>query len=627
MCGICGFSGAKNQDILRKMGNSIIHRGPDDDGYYLDGSMNLCSRRLSIVDLNTGRQPVHNEDKSIWVVLNGEIYNHADLRMELKKRGHHFYTDHSDTEVLVHMYEEYGLPFLQRLNGMYAFAIWDISKGKLILARDRMGVKPLFYTVVNNEILFSSEIKAFFCYPKYKKMINNTALYHYFSFKNIIAPETAFKNVYELLPGCYAIWDGGKITCTKYWNIDFSKKSRDGFDEAREKIRDILVDAVKIRIPEDVGMGTFLSGGLDSGLVTAISAQYMGDRLKTFSLCYPERSGSVYRKDQDEIYAKRISEQFHTDHHKYVLSAGDMIREIPNVVKAFDQPFSGAISTYYLSSEISKYVKVACSGDGADELFGSYLLHRLAVPFGRYSEARLQGKSMKDSFDGLGISGGEFSDSYLEELLHKSLGKISGLAYELLQIDDGDKSNLLSPEFLEMISPDVSSRNVVDSFFSSSTADEYMNMALEYDWNNLLPNQILPFTDFLSMAHSLEIRSPFLDYRLVEYTASLPGEYKINGGVTKRILKEVARDYLDDGIIDRPKEGFVQPTYDWLQDELKEYALDVLSEESIKKYGVLNEKYVEGILRTYYSDPMANIRTSQLIWNLIMFHQWCEVYW
>lgn len=626
MCGICGFSGTKNPEILKKMGNSIIHRGPDDDGYYSDGHMNLCNRRLSIVDLNMGKQPIHNEDKTLWVVLNGEIYNHELLREDLKLKGHKFYTDHSDTEVIVHMYEEYGIDFLNMINGMYAIAIWNRKDNKLFLARDRMGVKPLFYAIVNDEIVFSSEIKSILEYPWYKKIINYNALYQYFSFKNVLAPDTAFKGIYAVLPGSYLKWEKDSIVCEKYWQIDFSCPVKDSFEEAKEKIRDMLIDAVKIRMPKDVDMGTFLSGGLDSSLVTAISSNYVGGRLKTFSLCYPTLTKSIYKKDRDEYYAKKVSEQYGTEHHKYVLTADEMIKELPNVVRSFDQPFSGVISTYYLSSDISKYVKVAVSGDGADELFGSYLLHRISTPFEKYSLARKDGLSSCEAYKLVMSMGAEFSDEYMKKKYKLTGGEISNLAYSLLQIGDQEKRFIFTNDFREKLEGNVSTKSIVDDFFSNSTASSYMNKVLEYDWNSLLPNQILAFTDFLSMAHSLEIRSPFLDYRLVEYVASLPGEYKINNGKTKWILKEVAREFLDDDVIDRPKEGFVQPTYEWLQTELKEYALDTLSLSSIQKYGVLEYEYVNDVLKSYYTDPTTNIQKSQLIWNLIMFQEWCGQY-
>lgn len=508
------------------MGDSIFHRGPDDAGYYSDGFVNLCSRRLSIVDLDAGKQPIHNEDGSLWVVCNGEIYNHEALRKELIGKGHRFYTDHSDTEVILHLYEEYGLDFLHYLNGMFAIAIWDSRKKELLLFRDRMGVKPLFYALVNGELVFSSEIKSILNYPAFQKQINYDALYHYFSFKNIVPPQTAFEGVYEILPGHYGIWKEKKLRLSRYWKIDFSRPSNDSFEEAKEKIKTLLVDATLIRIPKDVGMGAFLSGGLDSSLITAIIAKNRGGNFDTFSLCYSGKDKSVYKKGLDQKYAAHISRMYGTKHHQYFLSSEEVIKTLPDVIQSFDQPFSGVTSTYFLSREISKHAKVAFSGDGADELFGSYLLHRLAFPFSHFAQQRrVSAKESICASDEV-LRHYTFSPDYLENLYEKTKGSFQALSCELLQIGDNEKSVLLSEDFKAQLRQECSTKEIINVRYKTTTASDPLNTVLEYDWNNLLVNQILAFADFLSMAHGLEIRSPFLDYRLVEYVASLPGDYR-----------------------------------------------------------------------------------------------------
>ena len=623
MCGICGFSGPIAQDILHRMGDSIFHRGPDEDGYYCDGAMNLYSRRLSIIDLQTGKQPVHNEDKSLWAVWNGEIYNHEELRKELLSKGHRFYTDHSDSEVIVHMYEEYGMDFIRYLNGMFAIAIWDKNSRRLFLIRDRMGVKPLFYTISGNDIIFASEIKAILQNPDYRKAFNPEAIYHYFSFKNTVPPQTAFQGIEELLPGHYCIWKDGGISIRRYWKINFGTRSNDSIFEAKERVREILIDAVLSRGVADVAIGSFLSGGLDSSLVTAIMARYKTGKVKTFSMCYEDRPHSVYKKSLDTVCAKKVSQIYKTEHYEYLLRPQEVLDCMDDVVHAFDQPFSGVTSTFFISRLIQKHVKVAVSGDGADELFGSYLAHRLAVPFHHYSSARAV--NQKPQIDKRGVYSA-FSEDYLENMYQKTKGDPALLSYELLQIRDAQKKQLLTNSFQKQLPNVCRTLDVIRRQYENTTAADPQNQVLEYDWNGVLANQVLPFIDFLSMANSLEVRSPFLDYRLVEYVASLPGSYKIHEGITKYLLKEVAREFLPVEVIDRPKEGFVLPVYDWLKTDFREYTFDTLCEASLKRYGILNVVYVRELLNTYYQDPDKNVHMSSFIWNLLMFQNWCKAY-
>lgn len=632
MCGICGFSGRSNQDLLQRMGNSIIHRGPDESGYYSEHNMNLCIRRLSIVDLNSGHQPIHNEDGTKWIVCNGEIYNHRELRKKLISLGHIFYTDHSDVEVILHLYEEYGDDFLQYLNGMFAIAIWDSQTGRLLLARDRMGVKPLFYAVVGEEFVFASEIKSILQYPTYRKGLDYGAVYHYFSFKNIVPPRTAFQGIYEILPGQYGIWHNGKITLRQYWKIDYSVKSEDSISQAVEKIRTFLWDAAKLRLEADVSVGAFLSGGLDSSLATAMLAKQSSRRLKTFALCYEPRETSIYKKDLDRVCAQKVSKMYDTEHHEYLLRPQEVLESMSEVVRAFDQPFSGVTSTFFLSRFICKYVKVAVAGDGADELFGSYLSHRLAYPFHQYAEERK--KSGINDMAGE-YRQGEFPADFLARLFQVTDGEMGDLSYRLLQFHDDEKMVLLSKNFIDnccanQISDDLegfcTTRELVMAIHDSCTAVDPLDRMLEYDWKIILANQVLAFVDFLSMANSLEVRSPYLDYRLVEYVAALPGNYKIHDNITKYILKEAARGYLPDDVIDRPKEGFVLPIYDWMQSEFKEYVYDTLSEVAVKRMDVLDYTYVSNLLDAYYETPGARPQTAALIWNLVMFTKWYQEY-
>lgn len=618
MCGICGFTGRPDKDVLKRMADAIFHRGPNEEGFYSDGKVNLGIRRLSIIDLKTGQQPVHNEDKGIWTVFNGEIYNFYTLRKELEQKGHEFYTDHSDTEVIVHMYEEYGDDFINRLNGMFAIALWDKNKEKLILIRDRMGVKPLFYTLVNGTLIFGSEIKSILSHPDYVRDINYDAVYHYFTFKNIPAPLTAFKGIYSLLPGEMLIFSNGKIASKKWWKIQFNENENYDEEFVKEKILLLLEDATRLRMVSDVPFGAYLSGGVDSSSVVALMTRFTDKPVKTFSLGY---EGELKNKEADLYYARKVSKAYKTEHYEYIMSHQELIDDIENVIGAFDQPFSGTISTYFLSKIIKQHVKVALSGDGADELFGSYLSHRTAQPmyhFNRLYERIITNSLTDDEKNLFALCDMKF----LKDLYNKSEGDEIRWRYNLYLFSDAEKQNLLTDYFKSRLN-NISSFDLVRKKFNKLTSKNPLNRILEMEWNTQLPDQVLAFVDFLSMAHSVEIRSPFLDYRLVEFAAAIPGGMKIKNGNVKDILKKSVEGLLSDGITKRPKEGFVLPVFDWMVERLKDYSMDVLSDKKLKRHDLLNTEAVKDILQDYHS---GNRNNAGKVWNLMMFQLWWERY-
>jgi len=618
MCGICGFSGPSDERLLRKMAETIIHRGPDEDGFYGDGKMNLASRRLSIIDVQTGRQPIHNEDGSVWLVFNGEIYNFQELRQELEKKGHTFYTDHSDTETVVHLYEEYGPEFAQRLNGMFAVALWDKKKEELHLIRDRMGVKPLFYAIFGNELVFGSEIKALLAHPGCRREPDFEALYHYFSFKNVPAPLTAFKGIYSLGPGERLSYSCGKAEKKRWWKIRFQEKGEADESLIERRILSLLEDATKLRMTSDVPFGAYLSGGVDSSSIVALMTRFTDRPVKTFSLGYEDE---LKNKEADLHYARQVSQAYHTEHYEYIMSARELVEDMENVIAAFDQPFSGTISTFFLSKLIRKHVKVALSGDGADELFGSYLSHRTAQPMHHFPRLREKAKS------------GNLTEAekkmlapcdapYLEDLFAKSGGEEARWRYHLYLFSDEEKGDLLSPEFKAHL-PGTTTWALVQKYFENVTSRDPLNRILEMEWNTQLPDQVLAFVDFLSMAHSVEIRSPFLDYRLVEYAATIPGGLKIEAGVVKNILKNSVKELLPEGITGRPKEGFVLPIFDWMTGALKNYCLDLLSRKKLGEHGLFNYERVKRLAADYYSGTKG---LAGRVWNLVMFQAWWERY-
>lgn len=622
MCGICGFTGKTDEVILKRMTNAIFHRGPDEDGFYSDGKINLGIRRLSIIDVETGHQPVHNEDKTLWTVFNGEIYNFYELRGELEEKRHKFYTNHSDTEVLVHLYEEHGSDFLNKLNGMFAIALWDKKEEKLILIRDRTGVKPLFYTIINNTLVFGSEIKAILCHPYYNRDINYEAIYHYFTFKNIPAPFTAFKDIYSLLPGEMILFSKGKLLRKRWWKVKFhvNKDNNEGY--LKEKILTLLEDATKLRMRCDVPFGAYLSGGVDSSAVVALMTKFSNQPIKTFSLGYEDE---LKNKEADLYYARKVSDVYKTEHYEYIMSFRELVDDIEDVIGAFDQPFSGTISTYFLTKLIRRHVKVALSGDGADELFGSYLSHRVAQPMYHFKRLKAKVKAEAERILLIDRDRELFAPcdvKFLEDLYSKSGGDEAKWRYNLYVFNDVEKKGLLSDHFKSRLN-NVSSFSLVQKNFKALTSKDPLNRILEMEWNTQFPDQVLAFVDFLSMAHSVEIRSPFLDYRLVEFVATIPGSMKIRNGNVKDILKETVKFLLPEGITKRPKEGFVLPIFGWMVGKLKDYSVDMLSEERLKRHSLLNISAIKDIIQAYHSGDRGY---AGKIWNLMMFQIWWERY-
>lgn len=623
MCGICGFTGKSDLTSLKNMMNAIEHRGPDEEGYYTTDRINLGIRRLSIVDVTTGQQPIHNEDESIRVVFNGEIYNAQALRDELVKKGHRFYTDHADTEVLVHLYEEYGPDFVQQLNGMFAIAIYDQNARKLYLIRDRMGVKPLFYAFYQGQCLFASEIKAILAYLSFTPEMNYEAIYHYFTFKNIPTPLTAFNNIESLLPGEMLIVPLDKPEDRhekrKWWTIHFAEQPDWGEAYIKDTILGLLEDATRIRLYCDVPFGAYLSGGLDSSSVVALMSRFVDRPLKTFSLGYQDE---LAHKEADLFYARRIAKQFKTEHYEYIMPFKELEESIDDVARAFDQPFSGTISTYFLTRLIRRHVKVALSGDGADELFGSYLSHRTALPMYHY-------RQLKEKVRAGTLTAAESellapcTPEYLNDLATRAGEHEADWRYALYFFGDEEKKELLTPAFLEQLPAASGTRALLTGYFAKLKAGDALNRVLEMEWQTQLPDQVLAFVDFLSMAHGVEIRSPFLDYRLVEFVARLPGSWKIKAGNVKDILKRTVRELVPEEITRRPKEGFVLPVYDWLAKEGRTFCQNILSPARLQKHGFFKLQQVQNLLAKYFSGCRD---LAGRIWNLMMFQIWWEIY-
>lgn len=582
MCGIAGIFGKSEESTLKEMLSVLSHRGPDDEFLVTGKNFNLGSRRLSIIDLENGRQPMSNENENILVAQNGEIYNFANLKKNLKE--HNFRTK-SDTEVIVHLYEEMGESFVNLINGMFAIAIWDSKKNKGILIRDRVGQKPLYYTFQNKVLYFASEIKSLLCIPNFKRKINFEALYHYLSYKHIPCPLSIFDGINQVPPGSILTFSpaSNKIQIKNYWKADFSPKITD-IKRATDGLLEHLKESIRLRLVSDVPVGFFLSGGLDSSLVASIAAKERA--IKTFTLTYPDKPNEG--KLLDEEYARVISKKYGTEHFEEPIKFSYFPKEFPKIISHFDEPFSGTVSTYFLSKLISKHVKVVISGDGADELLGSYLSHRMAIE--RESKEQWKWRS------------------------------------KLFVFTEEEKKKLYSTA--------ISLKNKVDTnkhlknYFNRLTARDPLNRILEAEFKSFLPDQVMTFVDRLSMAHSLEVRSPYLDHNFVNFVGGISDNLKIKDGETKYVLKQAALKYLPKEIVFRKKEGFVTPTRPLIK-EVEDYVRETLSLGNLKEHGLFKKEVVNKLLNNFYNKKNSKDiqeRLSYKILNLLSFQVWYNLY-
>jgi asparagine synthase (glutamine-hydrolysing) len=612
LCGICGFVGPGGRQRLAPMVRTLVHRGPDEDGLWEGEGVALGMRRLSIIDIATGQQPMFNENGTVAVVFNGEIYNFLELRREMIAAGHRFRTDHSDTEVIVHLYEQYGDALLDRLNGMFAIALWDAPRRRLLLARDRAGIKPLYYATLGDNLVFGSEPKALLAHPQISRDPDAEALHHYFSLKHIPAPFSAFKAMRQLRAGEYLVHEAGKITLHRWWRLQFQEDGAIDEEEAAQRIRALLEDAVRLQMRSDVPVGAYLSGGVDSSSVVALMSGLGARNVKTFTLVYED---ALPNKDSDRAFARQVSAMYETEHHEQLVRYRDVPENLDAILNAFDEPFSGVISTFFLTGLISGHVKVALSGDGADELFGSYLPHRLAQPL-----ANVTANSA-----GLAAAVNEAALAPHErERLRTLVGRGDEAAQRmgLLLADEAQKCALYTLAMRAEIGS-ASTESYMRSLYRDCASADPLNRCLFVDFETLLPDQVLAFVDRLSMAHSVEVRPPFLDHRLIELVATLPGRMKIKHGRVKSILKDAVASMLPPGLVDRPKEGFVMPINEWLLQALRGFATDALSAGRLKRHGVLEPAAVANLLSRYYGGETS---LGGRIWNLVNFQMWWERY-
>ncbi|MBK9317050.1 MAG: asparagine synthase (glutamine-hydrolyzing) [Acidobacteria bacterium] len=626
MCGIIGFINLERDQpaeppIARAMAARIVHRGPDDDGFYFKGNVALGMRRLSIIDISTGHQPISNEDETIHIVFNGEIYNFRQLRDDLIGRGHSFRT-HSDTEVIVHLYEEYGDDLVDHLNGMFAFALWDERRERLLIARDRMGEKPLYFTLVAGKaFIFASELKALVEHPLVERRINLLALRKYLQYEFVPSPYSMIEGVFKLKPAHRLIFERGNWRTERYWRFHYDRQRlRITEEEAARELHRRLSEAVHMRLVSDVPLGVLLSGGIDSSSVAAMACESAGGRVKTFSIAFEERSFD------ESSYARMVARRLGTEHYEKRFTERDMLDIVPEIPRLLDEPLGDGslIPTYLLSRFTREHVTVALGGDGGDEFlagYPTYGAHRIARLY-RMLPGFLRHGMIEPLVRRLPVSTENLSFDFKAKRFIAGANLPPGTRHAVWMgsFTAEQQHSLLRREVLEMHSDDEVFEEIrpYDSQDRSPNIDLIERM-MEMDADLYLSECVLFKVDRASMAASLETRAPFLDHTLIEFMTQLPLGMKLRGLNGKYILKQAMRGELPAEVLRRPKKGFGMPVAKWLKGELRPFVRDAFSRERLEQRGLFNPDWVECLLDEH-EQGVADHR--KLIWTLLMFEVW-----
>jgi asparagine synthase (glutamine-hydrolysing) len=637
MCGILGFINTErtrpaDEQIARAMAAAIIHRGPDDEGFYFKENVALGMRRLSIIDLATGRQPISNEDGSVWVVFNGEIYNFPELRQKLLSRGHQFST-HSDTEVIVHLYEDHGDDLVDHLNGMFAFALWDERRRRLLVARDRMGEKSLYFTRTANSFIFASELKSLVVHPEVERRVNLLALRKYLQYEFVPSPHTMIEGVHKLRPAHRLIFEKGEWRTEPYWRLSYGgERLKISEDEAAEEIHDRLREAVRMRLISDVPLGVLLSGGIDSSAVAALACEAAEGRgktgktgkavktvktVKTFSIAFEEKSFD------ESSYARLVADHLGTEHYEQRFTEREMLEIVPEIPRLLDEPLGDGslIPTFLLSRFTRERVTVALGGDGGDEFFAgypTYAAHRMADYY-RALPRFLREGLIEPAVARLPVSTENLSFDFRAKRFVQGAALPAGERHTVWMgsYTAEQQRRLLAPEVLAAC-PD---EEVFDEIriYDYQNGHDVVEMMMTLDATHYLSECVLFKVDRASMAASLETRAPFLDHTLIEFLTKLPVDLKLRGLTGKYILKRAMRDLLPQQVIKRPKKGFGMPVAKWVKGELRTFVRDAFSPQRLKKRGLFNADYVERLLDEH-ERGVADHR--KLIWTLLMFEMW-----
>lgn len=625
MCGICGvynFNSGNNVDstLIQRMCEVIKHRGPDEEGTYINRNIGLGHRRLSIIDLAKGHQPLCNENKTIWIVFNGEIYNFQQLRNWLIEKGHIFQTN-SDTETIIHLYEEKGDDFVTDLRGMFAIAIWDEKKKKIILARDRLGKKPLYYLADKDKLVFASEIKSIIEDKTFTRQIDYEALDDYFSFMCVPASKSIFKNIKKLLPGHILVATPEKLSIKEYWDLTFLPDEGKNEKYYSEHLLELLSSAVECRLMSEVPLGAFLSGGIDSSVVVALMATLLDHPVTTSSIGFKEEAFNELE------FARLIVQRYNTNHYEQVVTP-DTVEVINKLVWHFDEPFadSSAIPTYYVSKTAKEHVTVALSGDGGDEIFAGYTR--------RYFYDRLENqiRNLLPEFIRKGILPPianyypklDWLPQVLKILRVKTILTNITLSPEqaffnsMSIFNKGQKDKLYSGDLKTKLSV-YDSFSLFEYYFNKTKGWDPLSRVQYVDIKTYLPNDILVKVDRMSMAVSLEVRAPFLDHKLIEFVATIPSNLKLKGMLSKYILKKTISHLLPNEILTRKKMGFGVPIGIWFKNELKNMTQEILFNSKFSQRGYFNIEFV----REMWNQHQRGISNfSSHLWALLMFELW-----
>lgn len=625
MCGIVGIvstdCGSVDPKSLKRMLHRVAHRGPDEEGVFFGNGIGLGHRRLSIIDLHTGRQPIGNEDGSVQVVFNGEIYNFLDLRRGLEQRGHRFST-RTDTEVLVHLYEEKGEGLLHDLNGMFAFALWDEGRGKLLLARDRIGIKPLYYASDGERLAFSSEPKALLELPWVERGLDLQGLSLFLSYDFIPAPHSIYRGIRKVPPGYFLVFKAGEVRLQRYWDLDLRDRLPEGLTEG--ELSDLLwgefCRAVKMRLMSDVPLGVLLSGGIDSSSVVAALRHEGVEDLKTFSVGFQDPSFD------ESPYFRQVARLFRTDHHEEIFSPKDLLDILPEVASILDEPLADAsiMPTYLLSRFTRCHVKVVLGGDGGDELFAGYPTYQACKIAKLYERLPpLLRRPIEAAVAKLPVS---FRDMSLDFRANKF---IQGIRFKdpivrhyvwLGSFSSDEKAELLNPEVQKALEG-FDAYSVLKDHLSGKEDFDELEKLLYLDTKLYLQEGVLVKVDRASMAHGLEVRVPFLDHRFVELVAGLPAHLKLRGLTTKYIWKKTVAKRLPPQVVKRRKKGFGMPVARWLAEDLRGLLLELLSEDRLKRQGIFDPEKVKRLVEEHLARRVDN---RKKLWNLLIFQLWWE---
>ncbi len=623
MCGITGIANANlrsvDREVLRNMNAAIIHRGPDDDGFYYNENIGLAMRRLAIIDLAHGKQPIYNQNRTACIVFNGEIYNFQELKKNLESEGIEFKTN-SDTEVIIHLYDKYGADCVLHLRGMFAFAIWDDLDKSLFIARDRIGKKPLLYShQPNGDLIFGSEFSALLSHPAVSREVNFESIDSYLSYLCVPAPQTAFQQIKKLEPAHWLRWRDGKIETKRYWLPDFSKKINISEEEAVEETTRILRESTKLRMISEVPLGAFLSGGVDSSTIVALMAEESSQPVKTFSIGFEEEDFSELK------YARQVAEHIGAEHHEFIVKP-DALEVLPMLVEHYGEPYAdaSAIATYYVARETRKHVTVALNGDGGDESFAGYERYfdmRLAEKYHKIPSV-VRKVLIENAVNLFPTS--ELKRSRARDLKRfvkaASLPKVERYFQWVSAIDRQTKDNLYTKEFKSRLNGDDPAA-ILETWFAKADGGGIVDATMFTDQQTYLPNDLLVKVDIASMANSLEARSPFLDHKVIEFAASLPENIKLRGTETKYLLKKAASKLVPREVLYRKKMGFGVPLTHWFRNEMKDFLRENLLSEKFARRGIVKAEVVKILVEEHINAERDHVWQ---LWTLLMLELWFQ---